>query len=106
MLRITNKTEAKTMLKHISCDCECKFNSATCFSNQKWNNETCPCECKSYCTCKKDYSWNPSTCIFENGKYWKSIVDDSKIVCDECYGYIINKNDKHCNNKCVNKFWW
>ena len=46
MLRITNKTEAKTMLKHISCDCECKFNSATCFSNQKWNNETCPCECK------------------------------------------------------------
>ena len=23
---ITNKNEARTMLKHISCDCKCKFN--------------------------------------------------------------------------------
>ena len=29
----------------------------------------CQCECKNYCTCKKDYSWNPSTCICENNKY-------------------------------------
>ena len=27
---ITNENEAKTMTKHISCDCKCKFNSATC----------------------------------------------------------------------------
>ena len=40
--------EAKTMTKHISCNCKCKFNSATCNSNQKWNNKTCQCECKSY----------------------------------------------------------
>ena len=26
----TNKNEAKTMNKHISCDCKCKFNSITC----------------------------------------------------------------------------
>ena len=32
---ITNKNEAKTMTKHISCDCKCKFNSTTCNSNQK-----------------------------------------------------------------------
>ena len=31
---IANKNEAKTMTKHISCDCKCKFNSATCNSNQ------------------------------------------------------------------------
>ena len=31
---ITNKTEAKIMAKNISCDCKCKFNSATCNSNQ------------------------------------------------------------------------
>ena len=86
---ITSKTEAKTMLKHISCDCKCKFNSTTCYSNKKWNNETCKCECKSYCTCKKDYSWNPSPCIFENDKYLKSIVDDSKIVCDEIICWIL-----------------
>ena len=50
---ITNKNEAKTMTKHISYDCECKFNSITCNSNQKWNNKTCQCECKNYHPCKK-----------------------------------------------------
>ena len=30
---ITNKNEAKTMAKHISCDCKYKFNSTTCNSN-------------------------------------------------------------------------
>ena len=32
---ITNKNEAKTMIKHISCNCKCKFNSTTYNSNQK-----------------------------------------------------------------------
>ena len=27
--------DAKTLLKHISCDCKCKFNSTTCHSNPK-----------------------------------------------------------------------
>ena len=31
---ITNRNEAKTRTKHISCDCKCKFNSTTCNSNQ------------------------------------------------------------------------
>ena len=30
---ITNKNEAKTMTKHISCDFKCNFNSTTCNSN-------------------------------------------------------------------------
>ena len=30
-----NKNETKIMIKHISCDCKCKFNSATCNSNRK-----------------------------------------------------------------------
>ena len=29
---ITNENETKTMTKHISCDCKCKFNSTTCNS--------------------------------------------------------------------------
>ena len=86
---ITNKTEAKTMLKHISCDCKCKLNSTTCYSNQKWNKETCQCECKSYCTCKKAYSWNPSTCIFENG-----IADDSKLCVMKSYMLWISYEQK------------
>ena len=59
------------------------MNSTTCNSNEKWNNETCQCECKNYCTCSKDYSWNPSKYICENGNYLKNIADDSKIACDE-----------------------
>ena len=69
---ITNKNEAKTMIKHISCDCKCKFDSTTCNSNQEWSNETFHCECKNYCT---------RTC--ENSKYLKSISDTSEIECDE-----------------------
>ena len=74
---ITNKNEAKTMTKHISCDFKCKFNSTT---KQKWNNETFQCACKNYRTCTIDYSWNPSTCICQNRKYQKSVVDDSVIA--------------------------
>ena len=44
---ITNKNEAKTMVKHVSYDCECKVNSTTCHLRQKWNNETCQCECEN-----------------------------------------------------------
>ena len=72
---ITNKHEAKTMKKHISCDCKCKFNSTACNSNQKWNDETCQCKCRNYRKCKKDYSWNPSICNREKSKYLKSIAD-------------------------------
>ena len=80
---IANKNEARTMAKHNSYDCKCKFNSTTFNSNQKWTNETCQCKCKNYHKFKKDYSWNPSVCICENSKYLKSIADTSVIACDE-----------------------
>ena len=32
---ITRINEAKTLIKHISCDCKCKFNSTTFNSNQE-----------------------------------------------------------------------
>ena len=86
---ITKIYGAKTLIKHISCDCKSKFNGATCNSNQKWNNNKCQYECKNYHTCKKDYSWNPSTCICENSRYLKSIADNSVILCDE----IINNTE-------------
>ena len=41
---ITNKNEGKARTKHISCNFKCKFNSAVCNLNQKWNNKTCQCE--------------------------------------------------------------
>ena len=80
---ITNQNEAKRMTKHISCAFKCKCNRTTCILNQKLNNKTCSCECKSYPKCKKGYTWIPSTCIWANSKYLKSIVDTSVIACDE-----------------------
>ena len=32
---ITRINEARTLVKHISCDCKCKFNGMACNSNQK-----------------------------------------------------------------------
>ena len=44
---VTRINEDKTLVKH-----KCKFDSATCNSNQKWNNDKCQCECKINYTCK------------------------------------------------------
>ena len=74
--KITSIYEPKTLVKHISCDCKCKFNSTIYNPNQKWNNDICQCECKNYNKSKKYYIWNLS-------KYLKIIADDSKTVCDE-----------------------
>ena len=74
------KNEAKTMTKHISCDCKCKSNSTTCkYGITKQANMNV----KIIHKCKKDYSCNPSTSISENSKYLKSIADISLIECDE-----------------------
>ena len=86
---ITRKNEAKKLVKDLLSHCKCKSDSKACNSNQKWNNKTCQCECKSYQTCKDDYSWNPSTFICENGKYSKSAFDDSMITCDEIINVIV-----------------
>ena len=42
---ITGTNESKTLTKHISCECECKFYGRTCNSDQWWNNDNCQCEC-------------------------------------------------------------
>ena len=65
---MTRINEAKILVRHISCDCKCKFSSTTYNSNPEWNNDECQCECKKYCTCKKDYGWNPIIGICGNGK--------------------------------------
>ena len=70
---ITNRNEAKTKVRDISCDLKCKSNSTTCNSDQKWNDDI-P---RKY---KIDYSWNPSTRICENVKYLKTIGNDLKIL--------------------------
>ena len=43
---ITGKNESKTLIKHISCKCKCKFDGRSCNSDQWWNNDKCRWECK------------------------------------------------------------
>ena len=83
---IKGKNESKTLTKHASCECKCKFDDSKCISNQKWNIDKYWCKCKNtknYCVCNKDYIWNPATCSCENNKYLACIIDDSVIACDE-----------------------
>ena len=44
---ITGINESRTLIKHISCKCECKFGRKKCNLNQKWNINKCRCECKN-----------------------------------------------------------
>ena len=66
---IARINEATTLVKHISCDYQCYFNILNCNSDEKWNNETCRCQRKTYSMCTKNYSGNPNTCICKDGKY-------------------------------------
>ena len=84
---ITRINEPKTLTKHISCECKCKFHEGKCKSNQLLNNYKCRCECKKHHICEKEYVCNPATCDCENGKYLASIMDDS-------YDEKINFNEK------------
>ena len=52
---ITGINESKTLIKHISCECKCKFDGTKRKSNQGWNNDKCRCECKKHHICEKDY---------------------------------------------------
>ena len=71
----------KTLKKHISCKCKCKFDGRKCNLIQKWNNHKCRCKCKNkkkktLPLFEKDYIWNSAACSFINGKYSSSIFDD------------------------------
>ena len=82
---ITRTNEWKTLTKHISCDCKCKFDGRKCNSNQKGNKDLCWCDWKNLTkdhVCKKDYVWNPSTCACKIKRYLTSIADDLVITCD------------------------
>ena len=38
---ITEINGLKTLAKHISCECKCRFGGRKCNSNQWWNNNKC-----------------------------------------------------------------
>ena len=54
---------SKTLIKHISGECRCKFDGRKCNSKQKWNNDKYRSECKKlikHQVREEDYAWNPS----------------------------------------------
>ena len=51
---ITGINESKTLTKHISCKCKCKFDGRKYNSDQSCNNDKCRCECKKRHVCEKD----------------------------------------------------
>ena len=77
---ITGINESKTLTKHISCKCKCKFDGRNCNSDQCWSNDKCQCECQKRHVCEKDYVWSSVTCNCGNGKYLASTMDDSAIT--------------------------
>ena len=90
---ITGINKSKTLAKHISCECKCKFDGRKRDSNEKWNNDKCQCECKKHNICEKDYLWNPAIYSCKNGKYLTSIMDDSVITGDK----IIDTEERYSN---------
>ena len=78
--------ESKTLKKHASCECKCRFDGRKCNSDQWWNNDKCRCDCKKRHVGEKDYAWNPSIFNCENGKHLTSIMDDSTTMYDEIIG--------------------
>ena len=78
---IAGINDLKTLTKHISSACKCKFDGRNCNSYQWRNNDKCRCECKKPHACEN--VWYPATCSCENGKYLASIMDDLAIIYDE-----------------------
>ena len=84
---IARINESKTLSKHISFECKCKFDGRKCNSSHKRNNDKRRFERKNlrkHNVCKKNYIiWNPITCTWKNGKYLESIFADLVVIYDE-----------------------
>ena len=80
--------ESKTLTRHISWKCECKFYSKNCNLNKKWNNNKLANVGvsekirKNIMSVKKDYIWNPATYSWENGKYSGINIGHPVIICN------------------------
>ena len=65
---ITGIDESKTLTKHISCKCKCKFDGRTCNSNQKLKMINVGASVKiqeNHCVYKKGFICNPAACILQ-----------------------------------------
>ena len=76
---ISKINESKTLAKHISYKCECKFSESKCNLHEKWNKDKCRSKCKN----KKKTSCAQNIFFLEscyNGKYIRSFYSNSVIM--------------------------
>ena len=66
---ITNKDEAKAMIKHV-------------IQNKNGIIKHVNVNAKIITKCEKNYCWYPNPCICKNSKYLKSVADTSVTECD------------------------
>ena len=69
---IARINESKTLKKHISSECKCRFGGKNVIQINS-GIMICQCECRRRHVCEKDYVWNLATFGCENGKYLASI---------------------------------
>ena len=50
---ITKVNQPKASRKHISCECQCRFDERKCNSDEWWENDKCQCEFKKRHVCEK-----------------------------------------------------
>ena len=79
---IAGINESKSVVKHVSCNCKCKFNGIKYNSKQKWNNEQCQCECKktSKNICMREIMYRILAYV---------LVGDKKLEMDQYLNYCI-----------------
>ena len=68
---ITGINESKTLIKYLSCNCNCKFDGRKCNWKQKWSNDKCQCKCKktiNHSVCEEDHAWILAICACESDK--------------------------------------
>ena len=80
---VTGINDSKTLIKHISCKCKCKFDGTKYKSHQWWNNGKCRCECEKRMYIKKIMFGIILHVIVKIEKHLGSIMDNSAIICDE-----------------------
>ena len=51
---ITGSNESKTLTKHVSCECNCRFDCRKYNSDQCCNNDKCRYECKKRHVCEEN----------------------------------------------------
>ena len=95
----------------------CQFNSTTCSSNKKWNNDKCQWSVKRIVHAKIIIA----RILVHHSKSLKRIADKSTIVSDEIKSVTTSASTnvtntvstnvlrilaKKCHDYCVNEFWW